>query len=119
MLVWYGQSSSRLRQAARLRLSNEPEICVSIASLWELAIKHGKGKLRLTGTFESFVTDAIARMNLRILPVELRHVLKLLTLTSHHADPFDRIIASQALVEGLDVVSIDRCFDAYGVPRIW
>jgi PIN domain nuclease of toxin-antitoxin system len=43
----------------------------------------------------------------------------LTTLPLHHRDPFDRLIAATALVEGLTVVSADAAFDAYGLPRLW
>jgi PIN domain nuclease of toxin-antitoxin system len=48
-----------------------------------------------------------------------QHVEPLTTLPLHHRDPFDRLIAATALVEGLTVVSADAAFDAYGLPRLW
>jgi PIN domain nuclease of toxin-antitoxin system len=50
---------------------------------------------------------------------EAEHIEPLTTLPLHHKDPFDRLIAATALVEGLTLVSADAVFDAYGLTRLW
>ncbi|HEU5117328.1 MAG TPA: type II toxin-antitoxin system VapC family toxin [Isosphaeraceae bacterium] len=62
---------------------------------------------------------AIDDNGFRRLPIELRHTAALTTLPYHHRDPFDRLLAATALVEGLALVSADSVFDAYGVTRLW
>jgi PIN domain nuclease of toxin-antitoxin system len=53
------------------------------------------------------------------LPLEPPHIEPLTTLPLHHRDPFDRLLAATALVEGLVLVSPDPAFDAYGLTRLW
>ncbi len=61
----------------------------------------------------------LADNEFRILPLEIRHTALLTTLPEHHKDPFDRLLAAQAIVEGIPIVSADLAFDAYGVNRLW
>ena len=56
---------------------------------------------------------------IELLPIQVAHIEPLTTLPPHHKDPFDRLIAATALVEGLTLVSADPAFDAYGVTRLW
>ena len=77
------------------------------------------GKLTLTEPFEVLVPREVRRNGFRLLPIELSHVAVVASLPFHHRDPFDRLLASQSLSEGLSVVSADTSFDAYGVKRIW
>jgi PIN domain nuclease of toxin-antitoxin system len=57
--------------------------------------------------------------DIHLLPMEPRHIEPMTTLPLHHKDPFDRLIAATALVEGLTLVSADPIFDAYGLARLW
>jgi PIN domain nuclease of toxin-antitoxin system len=56
---------------------------------------------------------------LKVLPVELAHVLSLSNLPSHHKDPFDRLLIAQAKVEVAEVVSVDPVFSSYGIKVLW
>ncbi len=58
-------------------------------------------------------------LGLSALPVEFRHSAASDSLAWHHRDPFDRLIALQAIVEGFDVISSDAVFERYGIRRIW
>ncbi len=62
---------------------------------------------------------ALAANGFGSLPVELAHVARVARLPFHHRDPFDRLLAAQALEEGLAVVSADAVFRRYGVRRVW
>ncbi|MCU0425531.1 MAG: type II toxin-antitoxin system VapC family toxin [Candidatus Kapabacteria bacterium] len=90
---------------------------LSIATPWEMCIKHSLGKLRLTASIEEIMQnhDDI----LTVLPIEIKHIQQLSALPHHHRDPFDRIIIAQAIAENLPVVSSDEAFDAYDVERVW
>jgi PIN domain nuclease of toxin-antitoxin system len=57
--------------------------------------------------------------DIHLMPLETDHIEPLATLPQHHKDPFDRLIAATALVEGLILVSADPAFDVYGVTRLW
>jgi PIN domain nuclease of toxin-antitoxin system len=57
--------------------------------------------------------------NISVLPIELRHTGRLLSLPYHHKDPFDRLPAAQALAEQIPLVSGDSALDPYGITRIW
>jgi len=54
-----------------------------------------------------------------VLPIERAHIAQVVTLPSHHRDPFDRLIIAQSLTEATPIVSADAVFDAYGVQRFW
>lgn len=115
-LLWFHTQDARLSEKTRTAIeSGEHECWYSIISLWEIAIKHGLGKLELfDGLDASF--KAMERSNLRLLDLTREHVLTLATLPAHHRDPFDRILIAQAKHEGMSVLTGDKEFGAYGVP---
>ncbi len=96
----------------------DAEVYVSIVSVWELVIKTSLDKLRLGEPIRDVIAKALS-CGIRMLPLELEHVLRLQALPMHHKDPFDRLLAAQALYEGMTVVGSDEMFDRYGVGRIW
>lgn len=116
--IWAVSTPERLSRAAlsALRKGSGPRE-ISVASLTEIAVKQTRGKL----TFSR--TDAmagVADLRLRILPYAAEHAFRLFDLPTHHADPFDRQIIAQALVEGLPVVTPDPAFSLYdGLKVVW
>lgn len=62
---------------------------------------------------------SLTASDIHLLPVEPEHIEPLTRLPMHHRDPFDRLLAATAMVEGLTLVSADSAFDAYGLPRHW
>lgn len=118
--LWYVLNDSQLSDTAESHISDpDNDVLVSAAVYWEIAIKVGNKKLDLKEPFDDFMDRGIRGNDFEVLPVELRHASKLITLPFHHRDPFDRILVAQALTDGLRVVSIDEKLDAYGVQRIW
>lgn len=103
------------RQAAKALAAASNDVLVSAASLWEIAIKAGRGKLRLPGPPAKWLPEAMDRTGIETLPIEGAHALAAGALPPHHRDPFDRMIAAQALAEGLTVVTRDPRFAPYGV----
>lgn len=85
---------------------------VSMASIWEIAIKMSIGKLSLMDD----VARAIGDLAAAPLPIALAHVVRVQSLPFHHRDPFDRMLIAQAMEEGLTIVTRDRALKAYGVP---
>jgi PIN domain nuclease of toxin-antitoxin system len=91
------------------------DIVVSIASLWEIAIKRGLGKLR----FPEDIEEVIAEEDFDLLNITYAHLRVLGDLPRHHPDPFDRLLISQSLAERMPIVTNDRAFAAYGVGLVW
>jgi PIN domain nuclease of toxin-antitoxin system len=120
VFVWFIGGEERLSRAAReLVQDRENEILISVASLWEIAIKHSLGKLDLERPFAELIPEQLDRQGLGVLSLELKHLAEVDRLPFHHRDPFDRVIAAQALSEGIPVISVDAALDPYGVSRIW
>lgn len=91
------------------------QLIVSAVVVWEVAIKRALGKLRIPMRFVADVqeSDALA------LPISLEHVVGAERLPPHHRDPFDRLLISQAKIEGATIVSSDDALRAYDVPVLW
>jgi len=90
---------------------------LSIASLWEIAIKSAIGKLTMHKTFEE-LAESIESVGFDILPILPKHLIALHSLPYHHRDPFDRLLIAQSLSEGLPILTTDDVFDQYGVNII-
>jgi PIN domain nuclease of toxin-antitoxin system len=118
--LWFIGGSDRLSAAARTLIeepANQPFL--SIASLWEMAIKLSIGKLTLACPFEDLIPEQMQLNGVQLLNIELAHVTPVTTLPFHHRDPFDRLLISQAIVERMPIVSGDPSFDGYQVTRLW
>jgi PIN domain nuclease of toxin-antitoxin system len=98
--------------------SKENEVFVSIASLWEIAIKLGLGKLDLQRPFENLEID-LQRLEIQILPVAFAEINIYRSLPLHHRDPFDRILIAQSIINSLIVVTRDPLFEPYSVRIMW
>jgi PIN domain nuclease of toxin-antitoxin system len=91
---------------------------ISAASVWEMAIKVGLGRLQLPSTVEDYIIEKIAE-GYQVMPVTWSHAAAVERLPLHHRDPFDRLLAAQALAERCSLVTRDRVFRKYGVEVIW
>ncbi len=91
---------------------------LSQATIWELSIKLGLRKLTLTVPLAEAVRRAL-ESGVQLLSIELADLYSVEFLANHHRDPFDRLLAVQALNHSLPIISRDKIFDAYGVQRIW
>jgi PIN domain nuclease of toxin-antitoxin system len=119
-LLWSADDPSKLSPAADAALKDPAnDLLLSAATVWELAIKVGLGKLTLSMPYRKWMETAIADLHLSILPVTVEYAERLSVLPPHHNDPFDRLTVAEALVAGIPVVGTDAAFDAYGVTRIW
>ncbi|HRA45814.1 MAG TPA: type II toxin-antitoxin system VapC family toxin [Phycicoccus sp.] len=96
-------------------LLREDPVFVSVASPWEMAIKAAKGHLAMPPNLSSAITEA----GVRPLPILVEHALAIGEITGlPHADPFDRLLLTQAKVEGLDFYTWDRAILAAGLPFV-
>src|SRR5262245_26029988 len=96
------QDPPRLGEAARAALQNgDNELLLGAGSCWELAIKHAAGRLSLPAPYLPFMESQLALNRISLLPVSLAHLGHLGSLPRRdHRDPFDRLLAAQALAEG-------------------
>jgi len=119
-LLWITSDSDRLTSKAKsIYLDDKNEIWLSKASVWEMAIKISLKKLQIKNNIENFINDHVVGNGIKILDITLEQIYKLETLPFHHRDPFDRLIISQSMTEGIPVISSDHKFDKYNVNRIW
>ena len=117
--LWFIEDSPQLSTDAKSLLESDVDLLISAASLWEIAIKIGIGKLTLTQPFDTFIPDQLTRNAIDLLPITVPHLALVSTLPLHHRDPFDRLLVAQAIIEQILIVSIDDKFDLYGANRIW
>jgi PIN domain nuclease of toxin-antitoxin system len=118
--LWFIGGSEKLSGRARAEIeSAEGRRAVSIASLWEMAIKASLGKLTLAKPLGEFIPPILADSGIELVGIDVGDVARVATLPFHHRDPFDRLLAAQALERGFGIVSVDEAFDAYGVQRVW
>jgi PIN domain nuclease of toxin-antitoxin system len=110
--VFLAGDSSLTERARRVIENPEHDILASIASLWEVAIKHSLGKLQLSEPFEELFPHHLSLNSIVLIPIRLDHVSRVSSLPFHHRDPFDRLLIAQALVEEIPVLGGDEAFDA-------
>lgn len=119
-LLWFLRDDQNLSDSAKkVILDPANHKFVSVASCWEIAIKAARNKLGLTEPSSVLLGRELPRNHFDLLAIELRHATHVESLTEHHKDPFDRLLAAQSLLEDMPMVSIDAQLDAYGVTRIW
>ena len=107
--------SARVREIAADGSSN---LLLSVVTPWELAIKETNGKLNTGGLLDRF-EQLTSHAGYTILETTVRQAIRAGRLPTHHKDPFDRLLAAQALDLHLPLISRDNIFDVYGVKRIW
>ena len=117
--LWFVNDSDEIPEQLFNLLESDVDLFLSIASLWEIAIKVNIGKLTLPKLYANFVSEQIKLNDIEILPISLEHLNVISTLPLYHKDPFDRLIIAQSLVENLTVISKDSAFDAYPITKLW
>lgn len=114
-LLWFVKEPEVLRRATYdVIVDPANHVSVSMASIWEAAIKAGTGKLVLPDDFIKLIDES----GLKVLDISAHHALKVIDLPRHHRDPFDRLLIAQAMVEDLTLVTRDATMPLYGVPII-
>jgi PIN domain nuclease of toxin-antitoxin system len=118
--LWMRAEPDRLSEATQ-RLVRDPEVALylSVAAIWELAIKVAAERLRLPDTPVRFVARSIEEDQLIIVPILANHALLAASLPPHHRDPFDRLLVAQAQAESLTLLTADRDLARYAVPIQW
>ena len=106
--LWWNAEPERLNPHVRAIIGNVANaVFLSAASAWEIAIKHGLGRISLPEPPARYVPSRIAANRITGLPIQFQHVLKVGDLPSHHRDPFDRLLIAQAITERMTLVSAD------------
>jgi PIN domain nuclease of toxin-antitoxin system len=118
--IWFIEGNTKLSTLARMHIEDIANVRqLSIASLWEIAIKMSIGKLNLGLPFATLIPQQLDRNLVDLLDITVEHLAVVANLPFHHKDPFDRLIISQAIVEQMPIISVDSAFDAYGITRLW
>jgi len=119
-LLWLTQEPKRLSRTCRKAIDDADNVLVlSDASVWELSLKIAAGKLSFSPPLRRWLVDQRAVWQLQSLPVREEHILRTLEIERHHADPFDRLLVAQALVENVAIVTPDVAISKYPVEVIW
>ena len=121
-LLWLVDGDARLTQPARSAIADPAnELFVSVATIWELAIKTTKANspLVLSDPLDVDLAKWLPVYAIDVLPIQQAHVLNVMELPEHHRDPFDRIMIAQAMTERMTLVSGDGHLPRYSVPLIW
>jgi len=118
--LWFWWDDPQLSEPAKEAIC-EPSNrkLISTASCWEVAIKVSLKKLDIGGPFRGFIHQHMVRNSFELLQITDEHLAGLVDLPFHHRDPFDRMLAAQALWEDMPIVSGDSQLDAYSITRIW
>lgn len=116
-LIWFLGTPEKLPiPAHRAIKSAENEVYASVASAWEIAIKHAIRRLEFD---VRVLGEGLTASGIQLLGISLPHAAQVAALPRHHGDPFDRMLVAQALCESMILVSRDRALARYGVKLLW
>jgi PIN domain nuclease of toxin-antitoxin system len=119
-LLWAALKPAFLSRRAAAVISDKATIVyVSAASAWEIATKVRLGKMREAEAFEREFLGDMQRAGYTLLSITTEHALRAGRLQGNHGDPFDRMIAAQAIAEDIPIISNDKKLDDFGIRRIW
>jgi PIN domain nuclease of toxin-antitoxin system len=120
VFLWALMEPRRLSRRARAMLEDQTNtLMVSSASAWEIATKHRLGRLEGAEAAVAGYRRHLQRLGGIELPITSEHALTAGAFPVEHRDPFDRVLAAQAQIEGVPLLTEDRAFDAFDITRIW
>ncbi|GJG88997.1 twitching motility protein PilT [Gemmatimonadetes bacterium T265] len=118
-LLWHASDDVQLPPGAKAAIEDPANVIfVSAASAWEIATKTRLGKL-IGGRLAMAFVAAVREQGYHVLSVSAQDAQDAGSLPGPHGDPFDRMLAAQALSRGLTLVSNDAVLDRFGVVRLW
>lgn len=118
--LWLVEGNPGLSATARAALTDPlNQVFISVALVWELAIKINSGKLTLNDRLSTYVQTWVEAYHLELLPIRTEHALSVVDLPNHHRDPFDRMLLAQTQVEGMTLLSADAKLAPYNVSILW
>ena len=119
VFIWSFSNVKRLNiDVARELKASANDLFVSVASIWEIQIKSKLGKMKLDASLQTIVREQ-ENNGIQIMNIDQDHALFIENLPLHHKDPFDRMLISQAMVEDLTIVTVDKRFTDYNVKVLW
>ena len=118
-LVWAALGSPKLSRKARHSLETAESVFISAASAWEIATKVRLGRWEEARPVDVDFVTRLQTAGYELMPISVDVALRAGRMAGAHGDPFDRIIAAQALALDIPVISIDGSLDSFGVARIW
>lgn len=119
VLIFFLQDDPRLSRRLVRRIEDPSSVShVSLASLWEISIKSGLGKLRVDYADRPDLPELLEHSGFRILPVNWPAIRRAGSLPLLHRDPFDRLLVAECQLRGWPLLSTDPQLDAYGIERI-
>ncbi|NEO61155.1 MAG: type II toxin-antitoxin system VapC family toxin [Moorea sp. SIO4G2] len=116
--IWLSENDQNLPNKLRDMIDAADRVYLSIASLWEIAIKLNLGKLSLQRSYQTIEFE-LQSSDISLLPIEFIDTRQISNLPLHHRDPFDRMLIAQAMNISLVLISRDNKFDAYPIQRLW
>lgn len=117
--LWFVSNDKQLSPTACQTIQTSKLVYVSMATIWEIAIKYKSGKLILPSDFKHFIPYHLEQNAFKILPITFEHIATINTLDFFHKDPFDRLLIAQAIHENLTLISKDTKFSEYPVLLHW
>ena len=117
--IWWADNPTKVSATADAFIRDPANaVLLSVVSVWEIVIKYRLNKLPLGQPLGAILAQLPAA-GITVLPVQLTHVLAVENLPLTHKDPFDRILAAQAIVEGAVLLTADPAFQQYPVTVVW
>jgi len=117
-VLWFLNGNEKMPTSARdIILNTENTIYVSIATVWEVAIKLSIEKLDFDGGFDGFI-EAIEVEDFTLLEISSKHITEVANLPFIHRDPFDRMLIAQAMTENIPIMTIDSEILKYDIETI-
>ncbi len=118
--LWWIADDTRLSGRARELIADSAnDVYFSVASGWEIVVKAGLRRVLLPEDPDRFIFEQLSVNAFQVLPVHLRHALRIYTLPDLHRDPFDRMLVAQAVSEEMAVLSADPQIARYPVEVVW
>ena len=119
VFLWITENSPKLPdRIKKIVLNDDVPIYISIASFWEIAIKLGKGTLKIDSDL-SELKRLSDENNFTVLPVSFECLQLLLNMPFHHKDPFDRLLVATAIIEDMTLITRDENIHKYDLPVLW
>ena len=118
VLIWSLFDTDKLSVEAERVITEGDRVCVSIVSLWEIAIKQAIGKIDIESSIVD-IADKCRETDIEIINISPKHLDVIKILPQNHNDPFDRLIIAQAMTEKMTLITKDNIISRYGVETLW